>query len=212
MTRADTLKRYIIFSIGVLVAATGIAFITRAGLGTSPISGVPFVLSLITPVSMGTYTFAFNMLFLVCEAVLVRKITVQQLLQIPATLLFSFCIDVALAIIPERFGGPWLDSAVYLGIGCLIMALGIYLEVLGGVIMLPNEAFVRALSKKLNKEFGNIKVINDTVLTLIALALALVFIGELQGVREGTLITALVIGHLVKFYGKLFGALKKKAA
>ena len=55
------IRRYTLFLTGVILSATGIAFITRAGLGTSPVSGLPFVLSLITSISMGTYTFLFNM-------------------------------------------------------------------------------------------------------------------------------------------------------
>lgn len=39
------IRRYALFLTGVILSATGIAFITRAGLGTSPVSGLPFVLS-----------------------------------------------------------------------------------------------------------------------------------------------------------------------
>lgn len=47
------IRRYLLFLTGVILSATGIAFITRAGLGTSPVSGLPFVLSLVTGISMG---------------------------------------------------------------------------------------------------------------------------------------------------------------
>ena len=101
------IRRYALFLTGVILSATGIAFITRAGLGTSPVSGLPFVLSLITSISMGTYTFLFNMTFLVLEAILRKKFTIQQALQIPVTFFFSFCIDKAMGLIPTRLGGPW---------------------------------------------------------------------------------------------------------
>lgn len=210
MAAKDIIRRYSMFLVGVMVCATGIAFITRAGLGTSPISSTPFVLSLITPpqLTMGIFTFAFNMLFLVCEALLLRRFSWLQALQIPATLFFSFCIDQAMALIPTRYGGAWLDSAVYLVIGCLVMALGIALEVMADVIMLPGEAFVRALSQKLGKEFGNVKVCFDSSLTLIAAAIALVAFHKLNGVREGTLVSALVVGQLVKLYTRHLGGLK----
>lgn len=78
------------------------------GSGTSPVSGLPFVLSLVTPVSMGFFTFLFNMIFLICEALLRKRFSVEQALQIPITFFFSFCIDKAMAIIPTRFGGPWV--------------------------------------------------------------------------------------------------------
>ena len=206
----ETIRRYSMFLVGVLVCATGIALITRAGLGTSPISSIPFVLSLITPpeLTMGIFTFTFNMLFLVLEALLRKRLTWLQILQIPATLFFSFCIDQAMAWIPTRYGGPWVDSAVYLLIGCLVMALGISLEVMADVIMLPGEAFVRALSQKINKEFGNVKVCFDSSLTLIAMVIALIAFHKLNGVREGTLFSALAVGQIVKFYTRHLGQLK----
>lgn len=210
MARRETLRRYLIFTSGVLISATGIAFVTRAGLGTSPISSIPFVLSLITPVSMGAYTFSFNMLFLIGEVLLVRRFSLLQFLQIPATVLFGFFIDAALAAIPTRYGWPWLDSAVYLIAGCAIMALGIYLEVLADVIMLPCEAFVRALSRRIGKKFGNVKVFVDSSLTVAAAVLALFAFGKLNGVREGTLINALLVGQLVKLWGWVHRGLSKR--
>ena len=70
MSFQSVCKHYGLFLAGVILCATGIAFITRAGLGTSPVSGLPFVLSLVTPVSMGFFTFLFNMIFLIWEAIL----------------------------------------------------------------------------------------------------------------------------------------------
>ena len=75
MSFQSVCKRYCLFLTGVILCATGIAFITRAGLGTSPVSGLPFVLSLVTPVSMGFFTFLFNMIFLICEALLSQRRT-----------------------------------------------------------------------------------------------------------------------------------------
>ena len=192
MSFQSVCKRYCLFLTGVILCATGIAFITRAGLGTSPVSGLPFVLSLVTPVSMGFFTFLFNMIFLICEALLRKRFSVEQ------AFFFSFCIDKAMAIIPTRFGGPWGDSFVYLVIGCIIMSLGISFEVIADVIMLPAEAFVRALAKKTGFIFGNVKVGFDSTLTILAMILALICFHKLNGVREGTLINALVVGQLVK--------------
>ena len=203
MSRNEALRRFAIFTTGVLVCAVGIAFITRAGLGTSPISSLPFVLSLITPVSMGVYTLSFNLFFLLCEGLLIGKFTAAQALQVPVTVLFSLCVDGALALIPSQYGGPWLHSAVFLVVGCAIMSLGVYLEVLADIIMLPGEAFVRALSKRLGKGFGNVKVCFDSCLTVIAAAVALWAFGHLNGVGIGTVCSALAVGQLVKAWGWL---------
>lgn len=203
MTRTETFRRFAIFTTGVLVCAVGIAFITRAGLGTSPISSIPFVLSLITPVSMGAYTLTFNLFFLLCESLLIGRFGVAQALQVPVTVLFSLCVDGALSLIPSQYGGPWMASAVYLVVGCVVMSLGIYLEVLADIIMLPGEAFVRALSQRIGKEFGNVKVCFDSSLTAIAAVIAWWAFKRLNGVGIGTVISALAVGQLVKGWGLL---------
>lgn len=203
MDRKEALRRFAVFTAGVLVCAVGIAFITRAGLGTSPISSIPFVLSLVTPVSMGVYTLAFNLFFLLCESLLIRRFGGAQALQIPVTVLFSLCVDGALALIPSQYGGPWPASAVYLVTGCVVMSLGIYLEVAADIIMLPGEAFVRALSRRLGREFGSVKVCFDSLLTAIAAAVALWAFGRLNGVGVGTIVSALAVGHLVKGWDRL---------
>lgn len=209
MVRNEAFRRFAVFMTGVLVCAVGIAFITRAGLGTSPISSIPFVLSLLTPVSMGAYTLAFNLLFLLCESLLTRRFTPAQALQIPATLFFSLCVDAALRLIPSRYGGPLTDSAAYLLLGCIVMSLGIYLEVLADIIMLPGEAFVRALSRRTGKGFGNVKVCFDSCLTAIAAAAALCAFGRLNGVGGGTVFSALAVGQLVKVWGWLHRRIRK---
>lgn len=209
MARNETFRRFAVFTAGVLVCAMGIGFITRAGLGTSPISSLPFVLSLITPVSMGVCTLSFNLFFLLCESILVRRFTLAQALQIPATLLFSLCVDGALRLIPSRYGGPLADSAVYLLLGCIIMSLGIYLEVLADIIMLPGEAFVRALSRRTGCGFGNVKVGFDSCLAAAAAIVALCAFGRLNGVGAGTAFSALAVGQLVKVWDRLHQQIHK---
>ena len=63
MSRSELVRRYGIFTSGVIFAALGIALITRAGLGTSAVSGLPYVCSLIFPaLSFGTFNFIFEIL------------------------------------------------------------------------------------------------------------------------------------------------------
>ena len=99
-------------------------------------------------------------------------------------------------------------SLLYLAAGCLVMALGISQEVMADVIMLPGEAFVCALSRALGREFGNVKVCFDSSLTLAAALIALLAFHKLNGVREGTLVSALAVGQLVRFYTRRLGGLR----
>ncbi len=51
----NLLRKYILLFVSLFVNAFGIVFITKAALGTSPISGIPYVMSLFTPLSFGGY-------------------------------------------------------------------------------------------------------------------------------------------------------------
>ena len=209
MQEKATLKRYGIFLVGVLICAMGIAFLSRSALGTSPLSSVSFVLYLATDVSAGLYTFACNMLFLAVDVILTRRFGWMQWLQIPATFVFSLCIDLWLAVIPTQLNGPLSLKVLYLILGCPIMALGITLEVLANVTILPGEGIVKTLSAKGGWEFGNVKVAFDCTLTAIASVIAFITFGRLNGVGIGTLVSALAVGQLVKLYSR---CIKRSAA
>lgn len=49
-------RRYLLFCVSLFVNALGIAFITKAALGTSPITSVTYVLSMFTPFTIGQWT------------------------------------------------------------------------------------------------------------------------------------------------------------
>ena len=93
-------------------------------------------------------------------------------------------------------------SLVYLLIGCVILGFGVYTEVLANVAMLPGESFVRAVSSTWKTEFGSTKVAFDASLTIIAAILSLLFTHRLNGVREGTIIAALLVGFIARLFGR----------
>ena len=81
------------------------------------------------------------------------------------------------------------------------MGFGIALSVIADVIMNSGEAFVKAISDKTDKNFGNIKIGFDVSCVIIAIVLSLLlFKGNIIGTREGTIISALLTGIVVKFF------------
>lgn len=195
----DQLFRYLVFIIGVGINSFGIAFITKSDLGTSQISSVPYVLSLnFDQISFGTWTFLFNMLFIVIQIALLKKnFQPIQFLQIPANILFSYLIDISMAILgnfqPEFL---WL-KAVSLLCGCFLLALGIALEVAPDVITVPGEGIVRTIASVTKKQFGTVKVYFDLTLIITAVILSFLFLGKLRGVGIGTVVSALTVGRFV---------------
>ena len=188
----NKVKRYLIFFIGLFVNSLGVSLITKANLGTSPISSIPYVLSLNFSFTLGNFTIFFSIFLIFLQLCILRKnFKLEHLLQIPISILFGYFIDFT-----------YVMKFVYLLIGCLILGFGVYLEVLANVAMLPGESFVRAIVKTWNREFGSTKVMFDVSMAVIAAVLSFVFAYHLDGVREGTIIAALLVGFIARFFGK----------
>ena len=100
----------------------------------------------------------------------------------------------------------WLHPQAYyqhilvLLIGCVCMGIGVTCQLLGRVVMLPGEGLVNAISTRWKLDFGKIKVIFDWSLVTIAAILSLYYFGSIEGIREGTLISAFSTGLLVKLF------------
>lgn len=203
MSKKELIKRYFIFMIGIFINSFGISFIIKADLGSSPISSLPYVLSLIFPFTLGTFTFAFNLLLIAGEAAILRRDFKKiQLLQIPITLLFSYFIDLTMNLLsglqPVSYGLKMLTLLA----GCVILAFGITLEVFADVIMIPGDAFVNAVSMHWKKEFGIVKVCFDTTLMASSVIISVWVFHGLNGVREGTVVCALIVGWIVRLFSK----------
>lgn len=202
--------RYIWFILGILINSFGIAFITKASLGTSPISSVPYVLSFRFPLSFGGFTFLLNMLFILGEVVLLRRqFHPYQYLQIVVNMIFSSFIDVSMTLLGSFTPTHFASQILSLLTGCAILALGICVEVAPNVLVVPGEGIVKAIAQVSRKKFGSVKVIFDVTLILTAACLFLLFFRHLNGLGIGTIISALLVGRIVNFIQKHLHILKR---
>lgn len=72
------LKKYLVFVFGLYFLAAGIVLIIHSALGTTPISSVNYVLSLNSPLSLGTCTFIVNVLLILGQFWLIRGTKSRQ--------------------------------------------------------------------------------------------------------------------------------------
>ena len=87
--------------------------------------------------------------------------------------------------------------------------MGVSLEVKAGVVVLAGEGVVLAICQVLPKiKFGYMKVGFDVTLVVTACILSFAFTGRLQGVREGTVAAALLVGLIAKQIGKILAGWK----
>lgn len=205
----EKLKRYLIFLVGLFVNSLGVSLITKANLGTSPISSIPYVLSLNFPFTLGNFTIFFSIFLIVLQLIILRKnFKLEHILQIPVSIIFGYFIDLTMILFYWVNPEAYIMKIVYLLMGCLILGVGVYMEVLADVVMLPGESFVRAIVLTWKTNFGTTKICFDVSMSVIAAVLSFVFAGRLAGVREGTVIAALLVGFIARLIGKKLVFLK----
>lgn len=207
MSRNEIAKRYVLFIISLFFAALGVAFTKSGELGVSPISSVANVMSCRFPaLSLGTWLIIWNCCLIAGQIIILRKkFQFIQLLQIPLSFLFGWFTDLGMWIVSFIPVNSYPLRIVMVVVGIIVLGFGISLSVIANVIMNSGEAFVKAISDTTNREFGNIKIAFDILCVILSLVLSLIFFDfTIVGTREGTVISALLTGVVVKFFsGKL---------
>ena len=201
------IRRYIIFLCGLMVISFGISIITKASLGTSPITSIPYSLSLIfTDLTLGNWTILFSILLVALQLVMLGKDAdrINILLQIVVSFVFGYFIDFAMMCMQWFEPEMYVLKVVSVVLGCFILAIGVYLQLVANVVMVPGDGFVYALTMKLRKDYGKVRITSDMTMVIIAAVIDLIGLGTLGGVREGTIISALLVGFIARQYMKRF--------
>ena len=208
--KTELIKRYIFLLAGLFVNGLGVSFITKAGLGTSPITSIPYTLSLGFTPTVGMFTLFFNLLLIVLQIILLRRnFQLQNLLQLPIIALFSFFIDLTMSLLGFIQPETYAMKVVSLIVGCLILGFGVFMEMVANVAMLPGEATVRAVSDVFSTDFGKTKIAFDSSMTVIAAILSFIMFRHLDGVREGTIVAAILVGFIARLFKKYIGGIEK---
>ncbi len=201
--KKNLVRRYIVFLFGLFISSLGVAFVTKASLGTSPISSIPYVLSLKFTPTLGVFTIYFSLFLILLQIIILgKKFNKIDLLQIPVSILFGYFIDISMFLLTWVNSDIYVVKVLYLLIGCVILGFGVYLEVIADVLMLPGESFVRSLTIRFGVDFGITKVCFDASMTVTAGIISFILFNTINGVREGTIVAALIVGLIAKFFGK----------
>lgn len=207
MSKQELTRRYLFFIAGLYVNSLGISLITKAELGTSPISSIPYTLSIGFPLSLGMFTLFYSLLLIVIQLVILgRRFPRQFWLQLPVSLGFSLFIDLSMGSLWFLSLESYPVKLVCLLVGCLVLGVGVFMEMAASVVMLPGECTIKAISSTWNKDFGKTKVAVDLTMALSAAALGFFLYDALTGVREGTLISALLVGLIARWINQHLGS------
>ena len=197
MHKKSLFRRYVFFIVGLFIMALGVALSVQAALGTSPISSLPYVLSLALPITMGQITIIMHIVFLLFQILLLRQDFERiQLLQLAVACLFGVFTDVTLFSVSWLHPSTYATQIVCLILSCVLVALGVSMEVSANVLMLAGEGLVTAIMRVSQKKFGDIKVMFDSALVFTGGLCSFIVFKHVHGIREGTIIAACSVGIL----------------
>jgi uncharacterized membrane protein YczE len=206
MKRTEKVKRCVLFVISLFFIGLGIALTKRGEIGLSPVSSVANVLSLrYTALSFGTWTILSNCTFLLGQILILRrKFKPIQFLQIPLFFLCGIFTDFGVWITHFLPQNSYMAKLLFVLVGSVVLGFGIALGCLADVMLNAPEAFVKALSLTIKREFGTVKIVCDICLVLLSALLSVAFFkGKLIGIREGTIISAILVGCFVSIFCRL---------
>lgn len=190
-----------IYTAGLMLLAFGVAFSVNSNLGVSPVNSLPYVISQITGRDMGSCVVTVFTCYLVIQMLLLRgRFRWINLTQLVFSTVFGYFVDLAKWVVGDFTLPAYPGQLAMLGISILLVAAGVCLYMDADLVNMPMEGMTHAVNETLLSKlpFHEVKVIMDCLAVGIAVALSLACLGRLDGIREGTIFCALLVGKLMK--------------
>ena len=150
------------------------------------------------PLSYGSLTLLMNLLFVLAQiAILRRRFSPFQLLQIPATALFGLCIDLGMWLTRPLESVAYPLQIAMLVAGAALLATGIVFQVHSDFLCIPGDAFVKTGAHEFRIPLSRCKICFDASLVLAAFVVSCLLLRHVEGVREGTLFGVFLVGWFI---------------
>lgn len=200
ITPGVVLSKVAVYAVGLLFMAFGVAFSVNSGLGVSPVNSLPYVVSLVLGVDMGSCVIAVFCCYVLVQIVIYRRdFKWINLTQIVFSTLFGYFVDFAKAVVGDFALPTYPGQLIMLAVSMVLVALGVCLYMDAGLVNMPMEGMTNAIAERIvKKPFHDVKVAVDCLAVAAAILLSFVGLGGLEGIREGTLLCALLVGKMMK--------------
>ena len=215
--------RVITYVFGLFLISMGVAFSVNCNLGVSPVNSFPYVISQVFHFDFGNCVTAVFLCYVLLQILLLRReFKLKNLLQMVFATLFGYFVDLSKLILGDFAIPTYAGKLLMLAISILLIAVGITFYLEADIVPLPMEGLAMAVTAKLRRfQFHNVKVALDCTSVILATALSLIALHTLVGLREGTFLSALLVGKVMALIGKpvkkplhalCYGAPQPKAA
>lgn len=205
------IKRIILFVGGLFVMSLGVGLSIKSGLGVTPISSIPYSLTLASGVNIGITTVIFNALLVFLQIpILKKRFNQKRLLQLINAFMFGYFTDLSLWILSPMPDLPLDVNFTLLIVSMFLIAIGI-LYMPANIAPLPGEGVVEAVSLAYDKRFSKVKVCFDTSMVVLSLIICGLFTSDIFGsVNVGTILAAIFVGMIIRYLTELYEKISGK--
>lgn len=194
-------KRLFTYVLGLFIMTIGIGFSLKSNLGVSPISSIPYTITLIAGIEMGKATILFHIILILMQIVILRK----NMSQVVVAVVFGYFTTFSNHLMtflptPENYA----IRLLLLLVSIIFVAVGIFLYLPTDIVPLAAEGEMQAVSQKTGIVFPRVKVGFDTSMVLISGITCLFVLHGFGSVGAGTIISAILVGIVLSFIMKLF--------
>ena len=202
------IKRLVVYLIGVYFTAVAIAISKMTPLGISPNSSLPNEISLILDANLGLVTAIVFASFVFIQWILLGKdFKVINFIQVLLSIIYGFFVNSAVALVTRVLPpcDTYLLQIIYTLVSAVLLGAAVKVYLAPKVMALPAEGLAQAVAQRFKIPFPTAKNVCDITIVTISVILSFVYFGTLYGIREGTIIHAILVGRSVKLADKLFG-------
>ena len=142
--------RVIIYCFALLLIAFGVAISVNSNLGVSPVNSLPYVVSQIIQVPMGTCVTVIFCFYILLQVIILRKeFHPVQLLQIVFSTIFGYFVDFAKWVVGDFAIPTYFGQLTMLAASIVLIALGVLLYMDVQLVPMPMEGLSATIAKKL---------------------------------------------------------------
>lgn len=198
-------KRIAVYAAGLVILCFGVVLNTKTGLGVACMNTVPYSLSEINGITLGTATFFFYCFLIILEFLLNRKASLRTVLQLPFSFGFSLLVDFFDRKVLTFEAGSTGEAYGLLLAAIVLVALGTTMVVSMRIVPAAPDGFVQALADRRKWTFGKAKTLMDGIFVCTTCIYSLATVHKIVGVGIGTLIALLLTGNLCRAWNRMLG-------
>jgi len=187
------------FILGLMSLSLGVVLVVKSNFGISVVTSSSYIYSeRFKALSLGQWTYIIQGVIFLLTIVVVKKLKLKYLLSFIVGYLFGEAVDFWV-ILWDSVNNTDLYFKIMLYVfGTLATAIGVSLFIRSKYPVIPFDNFVKEISEVKNINFGMCKMYFDFVMLTFSVISSFLFFKTLIAVHIGTLISAFVIGPLIK--------------